>query len=130
MSGEFPTFKVRDDVMEPEAVSAYVIHCLNSPQYLVEVDRDSTGSTKTSRNRYKEDRFLMMNVALPSHAARMKSLVLLMDKANALRVRHDEILQRLKGLNEGIAMMLPMGGDATTDAKLDILANRKTGTVF
>lgn len=125
MSGEFPTFKVREDVDDPVAVSAYVIHCLNSPQYLVEVDRDSTGSTKTSRNRYKEHRFLATNVAIPLSAARLKTLVALMDKASALRTRHGEILESLEGLNEGIAKMLPMGGDVLTDEKPDVLTRRK-----
>ncbi len=128
MSGEFPTFKIRDDVGEPELVSAYVIHCLNSPQYLMEVDRDSTGSTKTSRNRYKQNRFLAMRVSVPRSIARLKTLVSLLEKASSLRARHGAILDQLKALNEAIAKMLPLADPlATNGGAAEVLANRKTG---
>ena len=126
MSGEFPSFKIRDDVDESELVTAYVIHCLNSPQYLQEVDRDSTGSTKTSRNRYKEGRFLSMTVSIPKSTAKLKALVPLLNKASALRVQQAEVLDELKALNEGIAKMLPMSPGAESTDKPEVLANRPT----
>ena len=47
-SGEFPTFRVRPDVKGSELLFRYIARVLNSPQTLAVVDRESTGSTKTS----------------------------------------------------------------------------------
>ncbi|MFI5087748.1 MAG: restriction endonuclease subunit M, partial [Terriglobales bacterium] len=43
VSGEFPTFRVRDDVSEAQLVAQYIVHTFLSPQLLAQVDRDSTG---------------------------------------------------------------------------------------
>ncbi len=107
VSGEFPTFRMRDGVENPEFVSAYVIHCFNSPQYLTEVDRASTGSTKTSRNRYKENHFLATRVAIPRSSTQLTLIVDLLDRASHLRRQNEAVLQQIKNLNDGIALMLP-----------------------
>lgn len=93
---------------EAQLVTEYVVHCLNSPQYLAEVDRDSTGSTKTSRNRYKDDRFLRMHVAIPRSIEQMKTLVSLLSRANVLRAQQIDATERVEQLNTGIARMLPL----------------------
>lgn len=108
VSNEFPTFRIKDDVKQPELISTYVIHCLNSPQYLREVDRLSTGSTKTSRNRYKEARFLATCVAVPNSAQKLKSVVALLERASSLRGQHAQISERIKDLNESLSLLLPL----------------------
>jgi type I restriction enzyme M protein len=50
-----PTFRPKSDVMHGDLLSRYIVHCLNSPQYLAVIDAESTGSTKTSRNRFNEE---------------------------------------------------------------------------
>lgn len=113
VSGEFPTFQIKPErkgtEQDKKLLLAYVVHCLNSPQYLAGVDRDSTGSTKTSRGRFKENRFLAMRVAIPKSAGRMKTIVELLDKSVNLRDLQSIISDRLKALNDGIAQMLPLG---------------------
>jgi len=126
VSGEFPTFIVRGDVDEPELVSSYVVHCLNSPQYLDEVDRISTGSTKTSRNRYKEKRFLEMVVALPKTKSQMKTVVALLDRARELKRQQVSAIEELGELTAGIARMLPMGGVSESDIPVEVLAKRSS----
>lgn len=46
-SVEFPKFSVKEGFEKPDILSRYIVHCLNSPQYLEIVDAQSTGSTKT-----------------------------------------------------------------------------------
>jgi type I restriction enzyme M protein len=123
VSGEFPTFAVRDDVAEPELVASYVVHCMNSPQYLDEVDRRSTGSTKTSRNRYKEKYFLEMRVAMPVTIAQMRTVVELMDRARNLKQQQTDALADLDDLTKGITRMLPIAGEPS-DQTPEILSRR------
>ncbi|BDU68262.1 hypothetical protein GETHOR_03630 [Geothrix oryzae] len=126
VSSEFPTFKVRENTKEPELLANYVIHCLNSPQYLLEVDRDSTGSTKTSRNRFKEDRFLRMRVEIPRKIAHLRQLVDLLNKANVLRACQVEVAERFKRFNEDLSRLLPHEPDALTvdTSDVEVFSNR------
>ena len=108
VSNEFPTFKAKGEVKNADTLARYIVHCLNSPQYLLEVDRASTGSTKTSRNRFKEDRFLGMKVAIPTDARKMKTIVELMDRTLFLKLAQAEITEQLSELRDAIGTMLPM----------------------
>jgi hypothetical protein len=80
---------------------------LNSPNYLKIVDKLSTGSTKTSRNRFKEDRFLAMNIEMPTSDEAVESMVRMLNRGDVLRLRQQELLDRIKELREVIGMMLP-----------------------
>jgi hypothetical protein len=71
------------------------------------VDKLSTGSTKKSRNRFKEDRFLTMKIEMPNSDEAVTSIVGMLDRADVLRARQQELLDRMKELREGIGMMLP-----------------------
>ena len=108
VSTEFPTFKAKGEVKNADTLARYIVHCLNSPQYLLEVDRASTGSTKTSRNRFKEARFLGMKVAIPTDARKMKTIVELMDRTLFLKLTQAEITEQLSELRDAIGTMLPM----------------------
>ena len=106
-SSEFPTFRMKPLVAAPEPKALYIVHCLNSPNYLKIVDKLSTGSTKTSRNRFKEDRFLAMKIEMPTPDEAVEGMVRMLNRADALRARQQELLDRTKELREGIGMMLP-----------------------
>ena len=108
VSSEFPTFKAKGKAKNADMLARYIVHCLNSPKYLVEVDRASTGSTKTSRNRFKEDRFRGMKVAIPTDTRKMKTIVELMDRTLFLKLAQAKITERLSELNNAIGTMLPM----------------------
>jgi len=106
-SSEFPTFRMKPLMTVPEAKSQYAVHCLNSPNYLKIVDKLSTGSTKTSRNRFKEDRFLAMNIEMPKSDEAVESMVRMLNRADLLRTRQQELLDGMKELRDGIGMMMP-----------------------
>ena len=48
---------------------------ISAKYYLKIVDKLSTGSTKTSRNRFKEDRFLAMKIEMPKYDEAVESMV-------------------------------------------------------
>lgn len=61
VSGEFPVFRTDPERLLPE----YLFHYMARPQIWDRILLESTGSTATSRNRWKEDRFLSMEIDLP-----------------------------------------------------------------
>ena len=106
-SVEFPTFRVRDEVAEPQLVMRYVVHALNSPQYLSVVDAKSSGSTKTSRNRFKQESFNALPVMVPDKAEDLARYVTLLDRLDTLRRFANEVLEGEKTLRQAIATQLP-----------------------
>jgi len=107
VSGEFPTFKVRSDVEHPARVSQYIVHCLNSPQAVEEIEALSTGSTKRSRGRLTETPFLNMEIQVPRSPEGLEMLVTLLNRATALRPKGQAFLDRAKELAESASRMLP-----------------------
>jgi type I restriction enzyme, S subunit len=61
VSGEFPLFECDVDRLIP----TYLSHVMCRPHVWAQIERESTGSTATSRNRWKEARFLDWEIALP-----------------------------------------------------------------
>jgi type I restriction enzyme M protein len=113
VSGEFPTFKVRDDIGKQERVARYIVHCFLSPQFLANVDRDSTGSTKTSRNRYKSNRFLQMRALFPKRLDSLEFIVRLLDKAMTLRFEQGQVAAELKELTASLSRLLSQPASVT-----------------
>lgn len=107
VSGEFPTFKVKNDVAYGDIVCKYIVHCLNSPKYLAVVDALSTGSTKTSRNRFNQKLFLTMKIDIPKSPHALKTIVTLLDKTVSLRFKQEELNDKMKDLHTSISAMLP-----------------------
>jgi len=107
VSGEFPTFKVKSDVENGDIVCKYIVHCLNSPKYLAVVDALSTGSTKTSRNRFNQKLFLTMKIDIPKSPDALKTIVTLLDKTVSLRFKQEELMEKMKDLHTSISAMLP-----------------------
>jgi hypothetical protein len=107
VSGEFPTFTAKPQFESSDLICRYVVHCLNSPQYLRLVDAQSTGSTKTSRNRFNESLFLNLVVHIPMSALDLKRAVEILDNAADLRVRQKRLLELTEGLRQGVFQMIP-----------------------
>jgi hypothetical protein len=107
VSAEFPTFKVRDGINNSWLIARYIVHCLNSPQGIEEVDALSTGSTKRSRGRLTEAPFLGMEVRIPVLDETLETLVNLLDRAMALRPEVQKLLDRTKELAESVSLILP-----------------------
>lgn len=100
VSGEFPTFRVNTDLVEP----GFLLAAMGSPGFLDQVDRKSAGGTPTSRNRLKEANFLDIEVPLPdmSHQRAIAMQADEINRALGLRRRAIETAQALvsSGLNE------------------------------
>ncbi|MDM2548386.1 N-6 DNA methylase [Mycobacteroides abscessus] len=107
-SVEFPTFRVREGVPESELLMRYVVHALNSPQYLSVVDAKSSGSTKTSRNRFKQEFFNALPVMVPEESEDLARYVTLLDRLDALRRFAVEVIEGEKVLRQAISGQLPI----------------------
>jgi type I restriction enzyme M protein len=112
VSGEFPTFKVKEGDLDPALLATYVAHLLNSPRYLEIVDAQSTGSTKESRNRWNQAHFKELQAEIPIDGAGLARMVDVLERTSALRREQEELLERSKALRDGVALMLPMPGDS------------------
>lgn len=106
-SGEFPTFTVKNEIANPDLISRYVVHCLNSPAYLNVIDALSTGSTKTSRNRFNQKEFLRMKINVPQDEKGLSAIVDLLNRAVNLRFAHENLLEKTKILHLSLSSMLP-----------------------
>lgn len=107
-SGEFPTFKPKAGVKNGDMLCRYVVHCLNSPQYLQMVDRQSTGSTKTSRNRFNEALFENLTIQVPTKAADLRRAVELLDRTGEMRAEQKRLVELAEQLRQGVSGLLPM----------------------
>lgn len=107
VSGEFPTFETKEGVPESELLKRFIIHSLNSPQYLALVDAQSTGSTKQSRNRFKEDAFLDTFIEVPESTDDLSRAVEYLDLASKLRTQQELMLASVKSLRDGVHLLLP-----------------------
>lgn len=113
VSGEFPTFKIKDENLDDDApelgnlLCRYIVHCLNSPNYLSVVDAQSTGSTPTSRNRFNQKLFVDIKIQKPSLSADLEKMVHMLDMASELRSLQEYLLSVVKEFREGVFGMLP-----------------------
>lgn len=107
VSNEFPMFKTKESVKEPLLLCRYIVHCLNTPQYLCIVDKLSTGSTKQSRNRFKEKQFLSLKIQIPKNPNDLEMVTKIIDNAVDLRFQQETLLSRFKDLQESISYIIP-----------------------
>lgn len=92
VSGEFPLFEVDKTLVLPGYLN--LVMCRSSTW--AQIERESTGSTATSRNRWKEERFLAWQVALPpiDEQRRVIDLATTLDKAAAAARAYADAAQR------------------------------------
>jgi len=97
VSGEFPTF-----VPVPEKIDAeYLKYWFRLPSIIARVDADCTGSTPLTRNRFKENFFLALEISLPAISeqrrivARIEELVAQIEDARVVR---EQVKADLNGL--------------------------------
>jgi type I restriction enzyme M protein len=103
VSAEFPTFKIKNGIKKPETLSKYIVYCLNSPYYQKETNKESTGSTKTSRNRLNQKQLLDMKLEIPIDDVEIDNIVKLIDHTNLLRANQVDLLERVKELHDQIS---------------------------
>lgn len=107
-SNEFPTFVLKPGVQGGDVLVRYIVHCLNSPSYLQKVDAQSTGSTKTSRNRFNQKLFLQLEIYCPTSPDHLDSVVQLLDQADELRRNQAKLVELTSSLRDGVMGMLPV----------------------
>jgi type I restriction enzyme M protein len=108
VSNEFPTYEAKPGVDFPsDLLLQYLVHALNSPQYLSVVDASSSGSTKTSRNRLRQDYFENLKISVPVAESDVRELVALMDAADSLRAEQERALGHAKALRESLTVFIP-----------------------
>lgn len=92
VSGEFPTFLPVPDKLDVE----FLRHWFRLPSVIATVDADCTGSTPLTRNRFKENFFLALEIRLPPLAeqrcvvARIEELAAQIHEARNLRQQAGE----------------------------------------
>ncbi|MBB1019755.1 hypothetical protein G6030_00245 [Dietzia sp. E1] len=88
-SNEFPAFEVDASQVTPRVLLAL----LTTEDFTEQVNAASTGSTPTSRNRLKEERFLNLTVNLPPRSAQpaIERALFTLDKAKKLHSRRNEL---------------------------------------
>lgn len=106
-SNEFPTYGTKKTDYDPDLLKRYIVHALNSPVYLSAVDAESSGSTKTSRNRFKQDSFEAFEVSVPTSPTDLEKIVLLFDRADQIRQRLVALAESSKDLRMLLAPVLP-----------------------
>ena len=90
VSGEFPVFVIKTDIVEPEYLLAY----FQRPTTWDEAFAGSTGSTPTSRNRLKVEKLLEMSVPLPPIAEQQN----VVKQLRRLKEAHRHLVDRSKHL--------------------------------
>jgi len=107
VSGEFPTFDVKVGVKSGALVKKFIVHTMNSPQYIAIIESRCTGSTKKSRGRFKSSLFLDMVINLPISEKDMNKAVQYLDNVSIVRSYQNNLLGLSKKLREGAHLLLP-----------------------
>lgn len=113
VSGEFPIFETDASRLSPD----YLLLLMSRPGVWAQIERESTGSTAMSRNRWKEPRFNAFEVVLPSLAVQRRVIdligaidelsVRLAAAAGAAQTTLDALLQQQ--LDEWTDGRIPLG---------------------
>lgn len=106
-SAEFPMYEAKATEYDPTVLKKFIVHALNSATYLPIVDAESSGSTKTSRNRFKQAEFEAFVLALPQDAEALAAIVELLDKADALRDQLAAFGSEARGTRDLFAGIIP-----------------------
>lgn len=113
VSNEFPTFRFRDDApldVDPTLRSVamrLIAFTLISDAYLHRIDRDSTGSTKKSRNRYNSALFLKLPIRLPADPTRLVEIVAAFSAASDAYTEYLKATDPLKAIRRDVTSILP-----------------------
>lgn len=67
LSNEFPTFTLYNEIYKKASLLEYIIFYLTSPQAINYVIRLTTGSTKESRGRFKENQLMDFIIPIPKN---------------------------------------------------------------
>ncbi len=97
-SGEFPTFTLKFDKYEKDDLLEYLAFYFVSPQVISLINRLTTGSTKESRARFKEDQFLELYAPLPKKEDIFLEIVSSIRQINQFKKDIKKLYERLDEL--------------------------------
>jgi type I restriction enzyme S subunit len=128
VSGEFPTF-----VPEPGRVDVeFLKYWFRLRSVAAAVDADCSGSTPLTRNRFKEQFFLALEIPLPSLAeqrrvvARIEALAAQIQEARTLRLQAAQKAEELYAQQLGVAMT-PHGEGWKRETVADVIESMGAG---
>lgn len=120
VSAEFPTFRVSPDRLDAEFLRLWFC----SPNVLRRVERDCSGSTPLTRNRFKEQFFLALELPLPT-LPEQRRLVRRVDTiAVELKARADATKQAEADLNALLRSLLANDSNLTPVPMRDLVKLR------
>lgn len=106
-SNEFPTFDLIENKYEKEDLLEYLAFYFVSPQVIALINRLTTGSTKESRARFKEEQFLKLYVPLPKSESLFLEIVSSIRQVNNLKKDIIKLHERLENLPTSYRSIFP-----------------------
>lgn len=107
VSGEFPTLVAKEAQGEAGLLLLrYLAYLMNTPHMLAVVDALSTGSTRTSRNRFSVDDLLSLSVPVPASIEDVALLVGIMDRVVESRAEAMAALEQMKDVYRSLGGFL------------------------
>lgn len=106
-SSEFPTFELVFNKFDKEDLLEYLAFYFVSPQVISLINRLTTGSTKESRARFKEDQFLNLYVPIPLRESIFLEIVSSMRLINQFKKDIKNLNERLDELPISYRNILP-----------------------
>ena len=97
-SNEFPTFTTKYNKYELEDLLEYLAFYFVSPQVISLINRLTTGSTKESRARFKEEQFLELYAPIPKKESDFLEMVSAIRKINQFKKDIKKLYERLDEL--------------------------------
>lgn len=97
-SNEFPTFSIKYTKYEKDDLLEYLSFYFVSPQVIALINRLTTGSTKESRARFKEDQFLELYAPIPKKESIFLEIVSSIRKINQFKKDIKKLYDRLEDL--------------------------------
>lgn len=107
VSGEFPTFELIYTNYEQEDLLEYLSFYYASPQVISLITRLTTGSTKESRARFKEDQFLELFVPIPKSNLKFLEIVSSIRQIKSFKRDVKKLNERIEDLPISYRSILP-----------------------
>jgi len=110
-SSEFPTFHLINPLFEKVKFLEYIVFYLISPQSINYIIRLTTGSTKESRGRFKEDQLMELSIPIPKTEIVFNQLSKqIMDRRKFVS-KINNVISSLDGIDLSLQLSLPNLGE-------------------
>lgn len=107
ISSEFPTFEVITKKYEIFDLLEYLVFYLSSPQVISYINRLTTGSTKQSRGRFKENQLLSMKIPMPKKKSIFDEIIKSIRLLKNLQTEIRDVSEKIKTLPKSFKLSFP-----------------------